>query len=48
VHGHSIREDVEMRANRIGIDTGAYATGRLTAVGLEGTECWFLSTGGGD
>ncbi|MBO9576362.1 MAG: serine/threonine protein phosphatase [Sphingobium sp.] len=45
VHGHSIREDVEQRSNRIGIDTGAYASGRLTAVGLEGTECWFLSTG---
>ena len=45
VHGHSIREDVEQRANRIGIDTGAYASGRLTAVGLEGTESWFLSTG---
>jgi serine/threonine protein phosphatase 1 len=45
VHGHSIREEVEMRTNRIGIDTGAYATGRLTAIGLEGTECWFLSTG---
>ena len=44
VHGHSIREDVEMRTNRIGIDTGAYATGRLTAIGLEGTECWFLNT----
>jgi serine/threonine protein phosphatase 1 len=44
VHGHSIREDVEMRTNRIGIDTGAYATGRLTAIGLEGTEQWFLST----
>ncbi len=48
VHGHSIREDVEMRANRIGIDTGAYATGRLTAIGLEGTECWFLNTSASD
>ena len=47
VHGHSIREDVEQRPNRIGIDTGAYATGKLTAIGLEGTECWFLDTGGG-
>ncbi len=47
VHGHSIRESVEMRSNRIGIDTGAYATGRLTAIGLEGTECWFMSTGEG-
>lgn len=45
VHGHSIREEVEMRPNRIGIDTGAYATGHLTAIGLEGTECWFLTTG---
>ncbi len=45
VHGHSIRESVERRSNRIGIDTGAYATGRLTAIGLEGTDCWFLSTG---
>ncbi len=45
IHGHSIRENVEMRRNRIGIDTGAFATGRLTAIGLEGTECWFLNTG---
>jgi serine/threonine protein phosphatase 1 len=44
VHGHSIRENVEQRSNRIGIDTGAYASGRLTAVGLEETECWFLDT----
>lgn len=44
VHGHSITDDVDLRANRIGIDTGAYATGRLTAIGLEGAERWFLST----
>jgi len=44
IHGHSITGDVDERANRIGIDTGAYATGRLTAIGLEGTERWFLST----
>jgi serine/threonine protein phosphatase 1 len=44
VHGHSITEDVDLRANRIGIDTGAFATGRLTAIGLEGGERWFLST----
>lgn len=44
VHGHSITEDVDVRSNRIGIDTGAFATGRLTAIGLEGTERWFLST----
>ena len=44
VHGHTIRDEVEERANRIGIDTGAYATGRLTALGLEGSDRWFLST----
>lgn len=44
VHGHSITADVEERPNRVGIDTGAYASGILTAVGLEGTERWFLST----
>ena len=44
VHGHSIREEVEPRPNRIGIDTGAYASNRLSAVGLEGDRHWFLST----
>ncbi|MBA3898102.1 MAG: serine/threonine protein phosphatase [Sphingomonadaceae bacterium] len=44
VHGHSITEDVDERPNRIGIDTGAFASGRLTALGIEGTERWFLST----
>lgn len=36
VHGHSISEDVEDRGNRIGIDTGAYRSGVLTALYLEG------------
>lgn len=44
VHGHSITQDVDIRPNRIGIDTGAYASGRLTALGLEGGERWFLAT----
>lgn len=44
VHGHSITEDIDVRSNRIGIDTGAFASGRLTAIGLEGEERWFLST----
>lgn len=46
VHGHTISEDVEERSNRIGIDTGAFATGRLTAIGLEGGERWYLDTAG--
>ncbi|WP_174273822.1 metallophosphoesterase family protein [Sphingomonas bacterium] len=45
VHGHSINYEPEIRANRLGIDTGAYQTGRLTALGLEGTERWLLHTG---
>lgn len=44
VHGHSITEEADVRTNRIGIDTGAYASGKLTALGLEGTERWFLQT----
>ncbi len=38
VHGHTIFEDVDERKNRIGIDTGAYRFGKLTAIVLEGTE----------
>jgi len=45
VHGHTVTDGVEQRPNRIGIDTGAYLTGQLTAIGLEGTDQWFLSTG---
>ena len=35
VHGHSIVDAVEMRPNRIGCDTGAYASGRLSCVCLQ-------------
>jgi serine/threonine protein phosphatase 1 len=44
VHGHSITEEVDEQPNRIGIDTGAFASGKLTALGIEGTERWVLST----
>jgi len=44
VHGHTIRDAPELRSNRIGIDTGAFATNRLTCVLLEGSERVFLST----
>lgn len=46
VHGHSITAAVEQLPNRMGIDTGAYESGVLTAVGLEGTERWLLNTDG--
>ena len=44
VHGHSITEEIDERPNRIGIDTGAFASGRLTAIGLESDQRWYLST----
>ena len=42
VHGHTIVEKVEQMPNRIAIDTGAYRSGVLTALGLEGAERWFI------
>lgn len=44
VHGHTVTDKPDIRANRIGIDTGAYATGHLTCLILEGTKRRFLST----
>ncbi len=46
VHGHTIAEAVDRQPHRIGIDTGAYQTGRLTAIGLEGSNSWTLQTDG--
>lgn len=42
VHGHSISAEADVQANRIGIDTGAYRSGVLTALGLEGDRRWLL------
>ncbi len=42
VHGHTIFDDVDEQPNRIGVDTGAYRTGKLSAIGLEGTDRWVL------
>jgi serine/threonine protein phosphatase 1 len=44
VYGHTIYDDIDERGSRIGIDTGAYASGKLTAIGLEGGERWYLQT----
>ncbi|MDP5280667.1 metallophosphoesterase family protein [Sphingomonas sp. DG1-23] len=46
VHGHTVTDDAQFRHNRIGIDTGAYASGKLTALALEGAERWVLDTAG--
>ena len=45
VHGHTISKVVDEHPNRIGIDTGAYASGNLTALGIEDDVRWELSTG---
>ena len=47
IHGHSITEEVEWQPNRIGVDTGAYYSGLLTALVLEGEEQRLLQTGRG-
>jgi serine/threonine protein phosphatase 1 len=44
VHGHTVTEQVEIRDHRIGIDTGAYESGVLTALCLEGTGRRLLQT----
>lgn len=42
VHGHTITGEPEDHGNRIGIDTGAFMSGRLTALVLEGTVRRYL------
>lgn len=46
VHGHTITWEPEVKSNRIGIDTGAFASGVLTALVLEGREQDFLTVSG--
>jgi serine/threonine protein phosphatase 1 len=43
VHGHTPVVEPEVRANRINVDTGAFATGRLTCVVLEGASHRFIT-----
>ena len=38
VHGHTPVERIDIRPNRINIDTGAYLTGNLTCLVMEGTS----------
>ncbi|MBP2427912.1 serine/threonine protein phosphatase 1 [Bradyrhizobium elkanii] len=45
VHGHTPVHEAELLRNRINVDTGAYATGRLTCVKLEGARRTLLMTG---
>lgn len=47
VHGHTIVDRPEQHPNRIALDTGAYRSGVLTAIGLEADERWFLTAEAG-
>lgn len=42
VHGHTPVREPEIMRNRVNIDTGAYATGRLTCLAIEGDELHIL------
>lgn len=46
VHGHTIVELPDVRANRIAIDTGAYRGGPLSALAIDGEERWLMQVGG--
>lgn len=45
IHGHSVTPAVEVRPNRIGVDTGAVHSGRLSCLVLEGRDWRVLSVG---
>jgi len=42
IHGHTPVREPDVRPNRINIDTGAYATGQLTCLVLEGEDMTFI------
>jgi serine/threonine protein phosphatase 1 len=44
VHGHTIAPTPDVRRNRIGIDTGAFMSDRLTCLVVAGEEWSFLQT----
>ncbi|MCV0395323.1 MAG: serine/threonine protein phosphatase [Rhizobiaceae bacterium] len=46
VHGHTPVNQVEPKPNRINVDTGAYFSGRLSAVALEGTDLRVMTVEG--
>jgi serine/threonine protein phosphatase 1 len=44
IHGHTITDEPEEKSNRIGVDTGAFRSGCLTALVLEGTDRRYIAT----
>jgi serine/threonine protein phosphatase 1 len=45
VHGHTPGSAIEVKPNRVNIDTGAFATGRLTCLAIEGEVLSVIDTG---
>ncbi|MFB9149026.1 metallophosphoesterase [Roseovarius ramblicola] len=45
VHGHTVVAEPQARAGRVAVDTGAYATGRLSAALITRDGAAFLQTG---
>jgi len=46
VHGHTPQDEAQLMANRVGLDTLAYASGRLTALAVDGGLKRLLETAG--
>jgi serine/threonine protein phosphatase 1 len=46
VHGHTPTREIEVATNRVNIDTGAYATGRLTCLVIDETSLSVIDTRG--
>jgi serine/threonine protein phosphatase 1 len=44
IHGHTPTSEIEVQPNRINIDTGAFATGRLTCLVIEGESLSVIDT----
>jgi serine/threonine protein phosphatase 1 len=44
VHGHTPTREIEVGPNRINIDTGAFATGRLTCLAIDGESLSVIDT----
>lgn len=44
IHGHTIVPKVQVRANRVAVDTGCYLTGELSAVRMERTAVNILTS----
>jgi serine/threonine protein phosphatase 1 len=47
VHGHTPAREAEVLANRVNVDTGAFRSGRLTALAIDGADKRILTVSDG-